>query len=100
MKKDNYGIWKHTGVSFECRVSANRLEIGNGNTDDGWKMYSLRRLHSKHSENKMFRRMIATIYGKFYNYGIVIIDSFIMAHINVYIYSLRMPLADYIDTAC
>ncbi len=71
IKRDNYGVWKHTGshdVHFQCRINSNGdLEIGGGDSKEGWKKYSLRRLHSKHPDNGSFRRMIATVYGKSVN---------------------------------
>lgn len=68
VKKDNFGIWKHSGshdVKFECRITNNVIEIGRGtfSSPDGWERFSLRRLHSVHPTNSSFRRMLAFITG-------------------------------------
>ena len=66
VKKDNFGVWTHSGShyqKFEARVNAmGNLEIGKGvfSSNDGWKQFSLRRLHSKHP---MFRRILSFITG-------------------------------------
>ena len=69
VKNDNFGVWTHSGShhrKFEARVNAaGNLEIGRGafSTDDGWEQFSLRRLHSKHPTNPMFRRILSFITG-------------------------------------
>ena len=69
VKKDNFGVWTHSGShyqKFEARVNATgNLEIGKGvfSSDDGWEQFSLRRLHSKHPTNPMFRRILSFITG-------------------------------------
>lgn len=68
VKKDNFGIWKHSGshdITFECRLSGNVVQIGRGacSSDDGWERFSLRRLHSVHPSNNNFTRMVAFITG-------------------------------------
>ena len=66
MKKDNFGVWNHSGShdkKFECRFGP---EIGKSmlSTGNGWETFFLRRLHSYHPTNANFRRMIAFITGE------------------------------------
>ncbi len=69
VKKDNFGVWKHSGshdLKFESRVTEDgELEIGKGvfSSSEGWELFSLRRLHSTHPTNNKFRRMLAFITG-------------------------------------
>ena len=51
---------------FKAHVNARgNLEIGKGvfSSNDGWEQFSLRRLHSKHSTNPLFRRILSFISG-------------------------------------
>lgn len=69
VKKDNFGVWKHSGshdLKFESRInSSGDLEIGRSllSSADGWEQFSLRRLHSKHPTNPNFRRILSFITG-------------------------------------
>ena len=60
VKKDNFGVWTHSGShdqKFESCINASGdLEIGKNvfSTRDGWELFSLRRLHSKHPTNFKF----------------------------------------------
>ena len=71
VKKDNFGVWTHSGShdqKFESRINASGdLEIGKTvfSTGDGWGKFSLRRLHSKHPTNSKFRRILSFITGEY-----------------------------------
>ena len=70
VKRDNFGIWHHSGshnLSFECCITTDgevrmRCDAANGGQ---WKKYSLRRLHSKHSTNHNFKRLICFLTGNY-----------------------------------
>ena len=70
VKKDNFGVWVHSGShdqKFDSRLNeSGELEIGKGtfSSDYGWEQFSLRRLHSKHPTNAKFRRVLSFITGE------------------------------------
>ena len=57
VKKDNFGVWKHSGshdIKFESRTTEDGgVEIGKGmfSSGGGWECFALRRLHSTHPSN-------------------------------------------------
>ena len=69
VKKDNFGVWTHSGShnqQFFSRINRGKVEIGRSVfSSDGpkWERFSLRRLHSKHPTNPGFRRIISFITG-------------------------------------
>ena len=69
VKKDNFGVWTHSGShdqKFESRINAaGILEVGRSlsSSEGGWEQFSLRHLHSKHPTNSKFQRIISFITG-------------------------------------
>jgi hypothetical protein len=68
VKQDNFGIWAHSG-SHTSHFKVHTDEDGylsfekcsHVSSED---VVTLRRLHSVHPSNKLFKRMIAFLYGK------------------------------------
>ena len=76
VKKDNFGIWSHSGShpqSFKVfnadsgHISIEKCAPG----AEGHNVVQLRRLHSVHPVNNQFKRMIAFVTGKYNNSAFV-----------------------------